>query len=68
MKITIEIDSKLFKETMKYTKAKNNSEAFKIVLTEYVATQKLKKLSAEIKENPLKFRYTADEIRSLNSS
>tara|TARA_Y100001972_G_scaffold128511_1_gene189870 strand:+ start:2591 stop:2797 length:207 start_codon:yes stop_codon:yes gene_type:complete len=68
MKITIEIDAKLFKETMKYTKAKNNSEAFKIALTEYVATQKLKKQSAEIKENPLKLRYTADEIRSLNRS
>ena len=51
MKITIEIDAKLFKETMKYTKAKNNSEAFKIALTEYVATQKLKKQSEQRSRN-----------------
>lgn len=68
MKVTIEIDAKLFKEAMKWSKAKTISEAFKIALSEYLAIQKLKKLSAEIKEKPLRFKHTADEIRSLNRS
>ena len=45
---------------------KNITEAVKIALKEYIALKKLKELGEELKQNPLKFKHSADEIRSLN--
>jgi hypothetical protein len=66
MKLTAIIDDGLIKETLKYSKAKNITEAVKVALNEYIAMKQLKELSLQIKENPLKFKFTAEEIRSLN--
>lgn len=68
MKVTAMIDDRLIQEAMQCSNAKTITEALKTALTEYVAIKKLKKLSAEIKEKPLRFKHTADEIRSLNRS
>jgi hypothetical protein len=66
MKVTAIIDDGLIKETIKYSNAKNITEAVKVALKEYIAIKKLKELSEQIKKNPLKFKHTAEEIRSLN--
>ena len=68
MKVTVNLDAKLVKEAMKWSEAKTITEALKTALTEYVAIKRLKQLSAEIKEKPLRFMHTADETRSLNRS
>jgi len=66
MKVTAIIDDKLINEAIKYSNAKNITEAVKVALNEYIAVKKLSELAEEIKANPLKFKHTAEEIRSLN--
>ena len=66
MKVTAMIDDALIHQAIKYSKAKTITEAVKIALREYIALKKLKELSDEIKKTPLKFKHTAEEIRSLN--
>lgn len=66
MKVTAIIDDDLINEAIKYSKAKNITEAVKTALREYNAVNKLLELSKEIKKNPLKFSHTAEEIRELN--
>lgn len=66
MKLTAIIDDGLINEAIKYSNARNITEAVKIALKDYIAMKKLKELSQQIKEKPLKFKYTAEEIRSLN--
>ncbi len=66
MKVTALIDDGLINDAIKYSNAKNITEAVKIALKEYVALKKLKELGEELKQKPLKFKHSADEIRSLN--
>jgi hypothetical protein len=66
MKVTAIIDDKLINEAIKYSNAKNITEAVKVALKEYIAVKKLSELSEEIKGNPLKFKHTAEELRSIN--
>ena len=66
MKVTALIEDGLINDAIKYSKAKNITEAVKIALKEYIALKKLKELGEELKQNPLKFKHSADEIRSLN--
>ncbi len=66
MKVTALIDDNLIHETMRYSQATTITEAVKIALKEYISQKKLKELSEEIKKKPLKFKHTAEEIRSLN--
>lgn len=66
MKVTALIDDALINEAIKYSDAKNITEAVKVALKEYIAIKKLKELGEELKNNPLKFKYSADEIRTLN--
>ena len=66
MKVTAIIDDGLIKKAIKYSGAKNITEALKIALKEYIAIKKLKELSKEIRKKPLQFVHTAKEIRELN--
>jgi hypothetical protein len=66
MKVTAIIDDRLINEAVKYSNAKNITEAVKVALNEYIAIKKLTELGKEIKSNPLKFKHTAEEIRSVN--
>ncbi|MBA7540808.1 hypothetical protein ES705_33111 [subsurface metagenome] len=66
MKVTAMIDDDLINEAVKYSNAKTITEAVKVALKEYIANKRLKELSEELKRNPLKFKHTAEEIRSLN--
>ena len=66
MKITAIIDDQLVREAVKYSEAKTITEAVKIALREYIDKKKLKALHKEIKNKPLRFAYSAQEIRNLN--
>jgi Arc/MetJ family transcription regulator len=66
MKVTAMIDDSLINDTIKYSGAKSITEAVKVALREYIASKKLKELTAQIKNNPLQFKHSAEEIRSLN--
>ena len=66
MKITAIIDDQLVREAVKYSKAKTITEAVKIALREYIDKKKLTVLHEEIKNKPLRFAYSAQEIRNLN--
>lgn len=66
MKVTAIIEDSLINEAIKYSHAKTITEAVRIAIIEYIATKKLKELSEELNDNPLKFKHTADEIRTLN--
>ena len=66
MKVTAMIDDNLINDAIRYSNAKNITEAVKTALREYNAVNRLKELSEEIKKNPLQFSHTADEIRELN--
>jgi hypothetical protein len=66
MKVTAMIDDKLIHDAIRYSNARNITEAVKVALREYIASKKLKELSDGIKDHPLKFKHTSEEIRSLN--
>ena len=66
MKVTAIIDDAIIKDAMKYSKASNVTETLKVALNEYVRLQKLKALSRMIKEEPVQFNLSAEEIRNLN--
>lgn len=66
MKVTAIIDDKIIKEAMKYSHASTITDALKIALKEYIALQKLKELSKIVKNDPMKFNHSADEIRNIN--
>ena len=65
MKITAIIDDELVKEAVKYSE-NTITEAVKIALREYIDKKKLKALHKEIKNKPLRFKHSAQEIRDLN--
>lgn len=66
MKVTAIIDDDTIRDAMKYSKASTVTDTLKIALNEYIRLQKLKNLSTLIKNQPMKFKYTADQIRNLN--
>jgi len=66
MKVTAIIDDKTIEEAMKYSRASTITEALKVALKEYITLQKLKELGKMVKKDPMKFRYSADEIRNVN--
>ncbi len=66
MKVTAIIDDDLVKDAMKYAKASSITETLKLALNEYVRLRRLKELSKIVKNQPLEFNLTADEIRNLN--
>ncbi|MCA1760533.1 MAG: type II toxin-antitoxin system VapB family antitoxin [Bacteroidales bacterium] len=66
MKVTAIIDDKTIKDAMKYSKATTVTETLKVALNEYIRIQKLKDLGRLVKNQPMYFEYTAEEIRNLN--
>ena len=66
MKVTAIINDDTIKDAMRYSKASTVTETLKIALNEYIRLQKLKDLSNSVREEPLKFEYTAEKIRNLN--
>ena len=66
MKVSAIIPDDLVKEAQVLSKAKTITDTLIIALSSYVSLQKLKEMGEEIKRNPLKFEYSAQEIRELN--
>lgn len=66
MKVTAIIDDKTIEEAMKYSQASTITDALRVALKEYIALQKLKELSKTVKNDPMKFNHSADEIRNIN--
>ena len=66
MKVTVVIPDELVKEAQMLSNAKNITDTLIIALNSYVSLQKLKAMSEEIKNNPLKFGSSAQEIWELN--
>ena len=66
MKVTVKIPDDLVKEAQILSKAKTITDTVIIALDFYVSLQKLKEMSEEIRNHPLKFEYSAEEIRELN--
>jgi|GEM_PF-756323 len=66
MKITVIIPDELVKEAQNLSKAKTITDTLIIALNSYVSFQKLKEMGEGVKKNPLKFEYSAQEIRELN--
>lgn len=68
MKVTAIIPDELIKEAKLLSNAKNITDTLIIALNAYVAIEKLKAMGKEINKKPMKFRYSAEEIRELNRS
>jgi len=66
MKVTALIPDKLVLEAQTLSNAKNITEALIIALNSYVSIEKLKAMGEAVNKRPLKFKYTAQEIRDLN--
>ena len=66
MKVTAIIDDKLIQEALRYSKSSTFTDALKIALKEYINIQKLKELSQQVKNNPLVFNYSAEDLRKIN--
>ncbi len=66
MKVTAILPDKLISEVKQLSHGKNITESIKIALDEWIKIQNLKKLNKQIKNNPLEFNYTANELRNIN--
>jgi len=66
MKVTAIIDDSIIKDAMRYSKTSTITETLKLALNEYISLRKLKELSEIVKNQPLRFNLTAEEIRNLN--
>ena len=66
MKVTVIIPDELVKEAQILSNAKNITDTLIIALSSYVSFQKIKEMGEEIRNNPLKFGSSAQEIRELN--
>lgn len=66
MKITAIIPDELIAEAMDLSKSKTITETLKIALISYTRSQKIKQLGVAVLNEPLAFRYSAQEIRDLN--
>ena len=68
MKVTALIPDEIISETQKYSGGKNITESLLIALSDYLSRQRLKKVIAKVRQNPLEFKkgITADQLRKLN--
>jgi bifunctional ADP-heptose synthase (sugar kinase/adenylyltransferase) len=66
MKVTAILPDELVKETQTLSNARNITEAIIIALNSYVSLEKLKAMGAAINQQPMKFKYSAQEIRDIN--
>lgn len=66
MKVNVLIPDELVKEVQSLSNAKNITEAMIVALNSYVALEKLKAMGEKIGKKPLKFKFTAQDIRYLN--
>lgn len=56
MKVTALIPDELMEEVKDLTHAMNTTESLITALTDWVASQRIKQLSAKVKKSPLKFK------------
>jgi hypothetical protein len=66
MKVTAILPDKLVSDVQQLSHGKNITESLKIALDEWIKIQNLKKLNKLIKNQPLKFKYTAGQLRDSN--
>jgi len=66
MKVTALIPDELILETKNLSNAKNITEALIIALNSYVALEKLKAMGESVRSKPVRFRYSAEEVREVN--
>jgi hypothetical protein len=66
MKVTALIPDELVQETKILSNAKNITEALVIALNTYIALKKLQAMGESIRSNPVRFKYSAEEVRELN--
>ena len=66
MKVTALLADDLISEVQKLSQGKNITDSVKIALNDWVKIQHLKKLNAKVKNNPISFAYSANQIRSIN--
>ena len=68
MKVTALIDDPLIKDVTRYAHGKNLTESLVIVLKEWVALKKIKRLNQSLQSRPLQFKkaYSAKIIRAIN--
>ena len=68
MKVTAIIPDQLVKETQSLSNAKTITEAMIIALDTYISIKKLKAMGEALKKKPLRFKHTAEEVRTINRS
>lgn len=66
MKVTALLPDKLIEEVRILSGGKTITESLKVALNEWVKIQNLKVLNEEVREKPLEFVRSADELRELN--
>lgn len=66
MKVTAIIPDELILETKNLSNAKNITEALIIALNSYVALEKLKAMGESVRSKPVRFRFSAEEVREVN--
>ena len=66
MKVTALIPDQLVRQIKHYSQAKNLTGGLLVALEEWVALKKISELNELIEQEPLKFKYSAAEIRKMN--
>lgn len=66
MKVTAIIPDELIAEAMDLSKSKTITETLKTALISYNRSQKIKQLGSAVLNEPLAFKYSAQEMRDLN--
>jgi hypothetical protein len=66
MKVTALIPDELVQETRTLSNAKNITEALIIALNTYIAVKKLKAMGDSVRLKPVKFGFSAEEVREIN--
>ena len=68
MKVTAILPDSIVADVKTITKSKKTTEALIKALSDWISTQKLKKLNSEVSEKPLDFtdEFSADLIRNIN--
>jgi hypothetical protein len=68
MKVTAIIPDDLVRDTQALSGARNITEAMITALKTYISIEKMKAMGEIIREAPLQFKNTAEEIREINRS
>lgn len=66
MKVTALLPDELVREVKKLSHGENITESLKIALNDWIKIRRLRELNSKVKENPIFFEYSADQIRSIN--